>query len=94
MQRLPGMLRDWIPRIERATYSTVVVSREHDTVLVRATWVATRVHPAGEHVVVFDRKRLFGTTAGSPPLKQRPVKTLCRFVQDAVAEILQARGLR
>lgn len=94
MQRFPGVLRKWVPRMERATYSTITVKGNGSTVTITAVWQATRAVAAGEHTVVFDRKRLLGATANNPPLKQRTVKTICRFTQDIVQEILQARGIQ
>ncbi len=80
--------------MQKTTYTTIVLAKNRGVVAVRASWPESRAGPAGEHVVLFDRKRVLGPTASSPPLKQRPVKTLCRFTQDIMQEILQARGMR
>lgn len=82
-------LRPWLPYIQRRTYATSVevVLRERGEFAVRVAWNATRVSPSGEHEVVFTRQRVLGT--GKSPLKK-----VCRYRDDAIREVLQARSLR
>jgi len=80
--------------MQKATYTTISLDKRGDLVAIRACWSASRAGPAGEHIIVFDRKRVLGATASSPPLKQRPVKTICRFTSDIMREIMQARGMQ
>lgn len=85
-------LRRWKPYIKRKAYlSKLTVEKNGDTVSAKAEWVGTSVTPAGEHTVIFTRQRVLGQRASKAPLQQMPKKGICKFADDVVREILQAR---
>jgi hypothetical protein len=95
MQRFLQAIRTRVPRLERATYSTIRLELGSlgEFTLV-ASWPEKGGLPAGEHRVRFDRRRVLGTTASSSPLQQRQHKRICRVHDEIVMEILRARGIK
>ena len=95
MQLFMQSARAWLPRIKQATYASEVTIEKGQggSFYVVVRWPATKAGPAGERRVYFDRSKVLGRTASSMPLQQRPVKRLCRFRDDIIADVLRARGI-
>ncbi len=94
MQLFLRAIRARLPRLSKATYSTVTIEEVRaGSFTVVSKWPATKLAPAGEHRIHFDRRKVLGRSASLPPLKQRLSKKVCRFHEDIIREVLQARGL-
>lgn len=96
MQLFLVAARSWLPRIKQATYASeaTIEKGQNGSFFVIVRWPATKAGPAGEKRVYFDRSKVLGRTASSMPLQQRPVKKMCRFRDDIIADVLRARGVR
>jgi len=94
MQLFFVSIRARLPRLSKATYSTVTLEKgEGDSFTVVATWPATSRSAAGVHRILFNREKVLGRTANKPQLQQRLVHEPCRFHNHIIAEVLQKRGL-
>lgn len=95
MQLFARGLQSWFPAIKRRTYAArIALKPGRESVSVIVEWDESKAGPAGQHIVTFTRQQVLGRTAKLAPLHQRPVKKLCRFVDDVVMAVLEARGVR
>jgi len=96
MQLFLQSVRSWLPRIKQATYASeaVIEKGQNGSFSVVVRWPSSKAGPAGERRIYFDRSKVLGRSVAAMPLQQRPVKKLCRFRDDIIAEVLRARGVR
>lgn len=88
-------LRKWGPYIQKKTYARSVDFElrkrgDRTELSVVVSWDATKTSPSGQQQFWFTRRRVFGPNPGS----KTPQKRICRFRDDIIREVLQARSVR
>lgn len=91
MQAVGQALKNWMPRVARATYSELEVTVTRDAITILAKWPETKVGPSGSHEIQLTRLYVLGATATQPPLHQRPTKKTCRYRDEIIRELLEVR---
>lgn len=87
-------LRRWAPYVKRKAYlDGIIVERAGESVVVRTSWKSTAWSTAGEHTITFTRERVLGARGSKAPLQQAPKKGMCKFADDVIREVLEARRI-
>jgi hypothetical protein len=84
-------LRRWEPYIKKATHASAVKYEISEALGLTITvyWI-DRAGSKGQHKKVLSREDVYPrVTAGVAP---KPMKKVCRFVDDIIMEVLETRG--